>query len=605
MKKVLLSIFCMLSFAALYAQTYTAGHISATVVVSTINHDSTYCQSNYVASYQITIDSSYVGDTVNVVDTVFGTLVGGPYVNTTGASPWTFMTATVLNEVAGDYAVPVGGGYAYFYGNITKITAGTDTLRYITIYDSLFVPNPCIYGTVSGNVFIDNNSNCVFDSGDVALNAFNISLLDSVSSPLGVIDYENGWIGGVAYEDYVQQSWMTSYTVSLPSYYAFIFPFSPCFSGSYWFNTLPQVNVNFPLQCTSSVDVQCYALSPADVRLHTPFFIDPFVSNTGCDSVSGQLTLVLDSRVVYDSALSLYPPDLVNGDTLTWNYNGLSNLSSSAYWNSFFSNIYLTLDSTVTVGDTLCFRVYTNIPPTDVNPLNNDYTVCLPVVYSYDPNEKDVTPKGTGPQGYIPATTDTMSYNIHFQNTGSDYAYNVTITDTLDPHVNPSTFRVIGASANMTPQWLAPGIVQFNFANIFLPDSGTSQAGSQGEVRYSVVLNAGLAPGTQIKNTAYIYFDSNPPVITNTTLNTIATPSNVQQITTPVKVYPNPATDNITVENLNGGELTILSINGQTILDQVITNNKTTIDVSGIASGIYILKTVSNDNTTTTKFVKY
>ena len=167
--------------------------------------------------------------------------------------------------------------------------------------------------------------------------------------------------------------------------------------------------------------------------------------------------------------------------------------------------------------------------------------------------------------------------------------------------------RILGTSHNMTPQWLTPHVVQFNYNNILLPDSGTNYAASQGEVRFSVALNASIPFGTQIKNTGYIYFDTNPAVVTNTTLNTIALPTSITQVTTgtSIKVYPNPATDQIVVENLNGGELSILNVNGSVMIRQNVVNNKTTIDVSSLPGGVYILKTVNNANTATIKFTKY
>ena len=606
MKKTLLLALALLSFACLHAQVYTSGRITVNVIAMPM-HDSTTCASTCNVLYSITVDSSFIGDSVKIVDTNYASLIYSG-ANTTGASPWTF-TAPIseYTPTLPDFAV--SGGMVLFVGPVTKVICDYDTVAYITNNFPLAVSNPCQYGILGGNVYIDNNANCVFDSGDVHFGAVQLNIEDYLSSPTGSIPYDITATGS-PYSYPIQQSWMTSYTVALPAYYAFIFPYSPCFSGYASFIVLPDTSIDFPLLCTSNVDVQCYALSPGSVRLHRAVYMQPYVSNTGCDTASGQLYFIKDSRMVYDPSLSTYPADIVLGDTLIWNYSNLSNLSSGAYWNSFLSDIYLTPDSTVVVGDTLCFRIYTNIPAADINPSNNDYSFCLPVVYSYDPNEKDVTPKGIGAQGYIPGGHDTLTYDMHFQNTGSDYAYNVTVTDTLDSHVNAASLRILGTSANMTPQWLTSNVVQFNFNGIYLPDSSANEAASHGTVRVSVALNNGLAPGTQIKNTAYIYFDTNPAVVTNTTLNTIdtvvTTITGVSQTVVPaVKVYPNPATDNITVENLAGGEIMILNLNGSVIVSKQITNDKTSIDLANLPSGVYILKTVNNDGTTTTKFTKY
>lgn len=475
---------------------------------------------------------------------------------------------------------------------------------------TLLITDPCSYNTATGYIYIDNNGNCTYDAGDVGLYNPTANCSVNLSSPPGT-GWNGGWLWNSTapawYQVWLQESWMVDYTISVPSYYSFIFPTSSCFTGTHTFTTLPQTGVDFPLQCTSNVDLQCGALAPPSARLHSAFYMQPYVSNTGCDSISGQLTLVKDSRVIYDPALSTHPADIVHGDTLIWNYSNLTNLSSGAYWNSFSSDINLTPNSTVTIGDTLCFRVFTNIPSSDINVFNNDYSICLPVVYSFDPNVKEVVPAGTGPAGNISTSEDTLTYTLHFQNTGSAAAYNATITDTLDSHIIPNSLHVLGTSHNMQPAWIAPGVVQFVFGNINLPDSNTNEPASHGSVRFSVALKPGLSMGTQIKNTGYIYFDLNAPVITNTVVNTIAIQARTEQVATNtgVKIYPNPASDRIVVENLNGGDLTVLDLNGQIMIKQIIPNNKTTIDVSQLPGGIYILKTINNSGTNTTKFTKY
>lgn len=613
MKKFLLTAICALSFACLNAQTYTSGHLTVTYSDS-ISHDSTTCESYDFTYYHVTVDSSYAGETVNFVDSSTSSLIN-TFVNASGVSPWFFTTADggygLLGASTEDYLrlpdFSISGGYATFNNTLVKITAGADTLPAILHTSNLLVTNACLYDTIIGRIYADNNGNCVYDSGDVGVYIPQITLQNNLSTPYG---WTEGWVisysGTGAYSMGAQKSWMANYIVSLPSALAFIFPSSLCFAGPYTFTAFPQTGVDFPLHCTGNIDIQCGTMSTTSIRLHRAFYMQPYVSNTGCDSASGQLTLVKDSRAIYDASLSTYPADAVYGDTLIWNYSGLTSLSGGGYWNSFLSNIHLVPDTTVVAGDTLCFRVYTNIPATDVNPANNDYTVCLPVVYSYDPNEKVVTPAGTGPGGALPAGTDTLTYDLHFQNTGSAEAENIKIIDTLDSHINAASLRILGTSHNMSPKWLTSHIVEFDFNNINLPDSFTNWAASQGEVRFSVALNMGLPVGTQIKNTGYIYFDANAPVVTNTTLSTITVPTKVNDLTPLApKVYPNPATDYIVVENLKGGEIAILNMNGSTVLRQNVVNDKTTIDVSKLPGGVYILKTVSGPNTGTTKFVKY
>lgn len=592
----------LLSFSAAKAQTYSSGDITA-VAIPNMTHDSTTCSSTCMLMYNLTIANSFMNDSVKIVDTNTMSLIYATG-NTTGTTPWTVMVPVpIFNSPMPDHML-MGGSMAMFFGPNIKIVCGPDTV-YANNNFMLPVSDPCDYGDVSGKMYVDNNGDCTFNSGDVPLNGVQVNALATLTSTSGSFANATASSSAGTYTMTVQKSWMTNYTVALPSSYYFIFPATSCFSGAYTFTTLPQVNVDFPMQCTSNIDVQCGAGSPGNARPLLPFYMQPFVSNLGCDSASGTLTLVKDNRVTYNAALSSNPATYVSGDTLRWNYSNLTNLSSGAYWNSFASSIHLTPNSTVAIGDTLCFRVYANVPAGDVNAANNDQSFCIPVVASYDPNMKEVSPKGTGTQGYIPASTPTLSYTIHFQNTGTAAAYDVSVVDTFDTDVNINSLKIRGTSHNMTPEWIAPRVVKFKFQGINLPDSTSNEPASHGYVSFNINPNTGLAPGTQIKNKGYIYFDSNPAVITNTALNTIAIPTAVYAVTTPgnVNIYPNPATDRLYVENMNSGTITIVNAGGAVVMERAV-SGKAELNISHLPAGIYILKAIDNNSTTVKRFTK-
>ena len=69
-------------------------------------------------------------------------------------------------------------------------------------------------------------------------------------------------------------------------------------------------------------------------------------------------------------------------------------------------------------------------------------------------------------------------------------------------------------------------------------------------------------------------------------------------------VYPNPATNNVTIENSQKAIIDILNIQGQTILQQTTHQGKTNIDISSLAKGVYILRLFSNEKTEVTRLVK-
>ena len=89
MKKALLLVICLLSFTCLKAQTtYSHGRITA-VYWDSVFHDSTTCMITSFPSIQISIDSSYLGDSVKIIDTGLNAIILAKR-NFTGVTPWTF-----------------------------------------------------------------------------------------------------------------------------------------------------------------------------------------------------------------------------------------------------------------------------------------------------------------------------------------------------------------------------------------------------------------------------------------------------------------------------------------------------------------------------------
>lgn len=208
---------------------------------------------------------------------------------------------------------------------------------------------------------------------------------------------------------------------------------------------------------------------------------------------------------------------------------------------------------------------------------------CFEVRNSYDPNDKTAYPGGNGPDHMVYPGTP-LDYRIRFQNTGNDTAFLVVLRDTISKHLD---FKEIEPGASSHPYELAQvndSIIQFTFRNIQLPDSLTNPAGSQGFVNFRIKPKANLPNGTEVHNKAAIYFDNNPPIITNTvtrvygkyvTINTDDKP-NANRL--PVRIYPNPFVDyaifelpadapqgtyTLTLMDVLGRKLRTLSFNGQ------------------------------------------
>jgi uncharacterized repeat protein (TIGR01451 family) len=141
---------------------------------------------------------------------------------------------------------------------------------------------------------------------------------------------------------------------------------------------------------------------------------------------------------------------------------------------------------------------------------------------AYDPNDKFVLPEGVGAHHAVPIAQDWLDYQIRFQNTGTDTAFNVLLIDRLSSDLDWSSMEVLGTSHPLTNIFIEEdGELDFRYAHINLPDSGADMAGSNGYVRFRMRPLPDRPNLTEIHNTGEIYFDYNAPVITNTTLTTL------------------------------------------------------------------------------------
>ncbi|MFD3003701.1 IPT/TIG domain-containing protein [Pontibacter toksunensis] len=147
---------------------------------------------------------------------------------------------------------------------------------------------------------------------------------------------------------------------------------------------------------------------------------------------------------------------------------------------------------------------------------------CLPIIDSYDPNDKLVTPAGLTEENFTP-TGIALKYKIRFQNTGTDVAYRVVVVDTLSEHLDLGTLQLGTASHHYTYEVSGKGrpVLTWTFHSIMLPDSTSDEPGSHGYVQFSIKPKADLAEKTAVENFADIFFDYNSPVRTNVTVNRI------------------------------------------------------------------------------------
>lgn len=225
---------------------------------------------------------------------------------------------------------------------------------------------------------------------------------------------------------------------------------------------------------------------------------------------------------------------------------------------------------------------------------------------SYDPNIKSVNPAGITSERYTNTGTE-LIYRVDFQNTGNDTAFKVVITDSLSEFLNIATF-LPGTSSHPYQVEFDKRKVKFIFDPIALVDSTTNEPESHGYVTFKIRHNSNIKPKSKIENEASIYFDFNPPIITNKVLNTIydvlliATKSNSNinsSNTTPISVFPNPTTNMINIEltdPVSNLSIELVDINGKSI-EKLSTKSQTHIQLNAekLEQGIYIIRCYGAD----------
>ena len=264
--------------------------------------------------------------------------------------------------------------------------------------------------------------------------------------------------------------------------------------------------------------------------------------------------------------------------------------------------ISFTLSCEAELGTVHCVeaRMYPNelcLPDVDSTMVANE---CQVNVGAFDPNDKRVFVNGYPQSNYV-QPGEMLEYQIRFQNTGTDTAFNIVILDTLAKELEVTTIRPGASSHPYKLDILGDDILQFTFENIMLPDSNINEVASHGFVNFQITPKEGLQFGTSIENTAAIYFDFNEPIFTNTVqliLDEVSAPppdpGNQKQL---VKVYPNPfslqTTFDVQTAEYQNFKLEIFDTKGQKILEQQYQQNPFRLNNKAWPPGLYWYRVLS------------
>ena len=444
--------------------------------------------------------------------------------------------------------------------------------------------------SISGRAYFDINQNCIFDSGENILRNIPVHLNSAGATVQICYTNSNG--------EYFFRAPLGLYTVNIDTN---LIPFRmTCLVGGVYTTDLTLSDsifdiMDFGLSCPSDFDLIANSIHPGEFipggNTRVDFSAgDNFMRFGGeCFNVSGDVYVITSGNVSYVSpAPGALTPTYISGDTIHWVIGDFPAVNL----NSDF-NIILQTDPAAVQNDTVCLTL--SIPIVgELDSSNNSISNCYYVLSSFGPNEKWVSPE------YADTSDYSFTFTINFQNTGSVPAENLYILDTLDDDLDISTFEFISSSHAVVTQLLPGRVLRFNFNSINLPDSASNSTLSRGFVNYRMNRRIGSGVGTVITNTAYIYFDFNAPLVTNTVSSTVSIVAGIDNnilLSEDLSVYPNPTTAELNTVVRKGKihQISVHDMLGKLVVSQSQQPSvEAKLNLEKLNPGIYIVSVITD-----------
>ena len=466
----------------------------------------------------------------------------------------------------------------------------TDGAFNMTLPNGFTVNNAYTY-TIQGNVRYDSNNNGC-DASDINLPNQRITFTNGpntgnlIADGTGFYSYYNVQVGSNSFIPIMEN----------PSYFTITPP-----SASVTLSTTNNLFVqDFCVTANgihNDLEVSTQPIIPARPGFNATYKI--MYKNKGTSVQNGVINLNFD-----DGSMDLITATPVvntqSTNSLNWNFSNLLPFETREIYVTMYIHSP-TASPPVLVGYGLIF-ISTITGDEDETPSNNTSTLNQTIVGSYDPNDKTCV-EGT----FLPITEvgNYLHYVIRFENTGTANAEFIVVKDVIDTtKFDISTLTPLSGSHSFTTRILNTNQVEFIFENINLP---FDDANNDGYVAFKIKTKPTLTVGTNINNTANIYFDYNTPITTNTYTTNVYNPLSTSdfEFTNVFSLSPVPSKNTLTIttkQNVILSSINIYNTLGQLV--QVITNPTETIDVSGLKTGSYFIKIVSDKGTASSKFIK-
>lgn len=545
-----------------------------------------------------------------------------------------------FNSTADDFAGTTSNGLGYDFveeANFPLISTGDDI---IDDFEVQFFPSIRII-CPDGAAFSDNFDSSNIFTADDALSYFNLETAEIVAEQMFEkcgTDFDLNAIEGTVYHDEddnctldTNESTLANVTTTIAGPNGTVTRVTNqdgifrrlAGAGNYTINVVPPnelwsacnspVDVTFGTGATTTEFVEMGLTAEEDcpklsANITAPFLrrcfdADLFVNYCNEGTVPADdvvVTVVLAEYMEYVSA-SITPTSVV-GQTLTFDLGTLESWECGKITIVFFTNCDVELETEQ------CYNVEISPKYTCDDGRLLTEEECQEVRGAYDPNDKRAFPL-SGSDEYIIEPNTTIKYQIRFQNTGNDTAFNIFIEDQLSEYLDVSTFRVGSASHNYEVEIDEDKLMVIRFPNIMLPDSNVNLVGSNGYINYYINQVPDLSNGVSIENTAGIFFDFNDPIITNTTRHIvddgISSTTDLSEIN--FTFFPNPTSDllhiRIDEEEWSTGTIEIFDVRGSLLVNQAMNQFTDKVDLQGLDSGMYILALTNEKGQTASKLL--
>ena len=376
--------------------------------------------------------------------------------------------------------------------------------------------------TVRGRVFVDANTNCSLDSGEVGI--ANVLLKVTPGDILINTDSAGVYsvrlpIGNYTVTELPSASWSTT-----------------CVASSNV--SVSAINTVYSLSSIGNTSVSNgpdLSISCGAAAFRRGFKNSLVVSYTNLGNNVAMGNTVMITFPAYITPTSSTPAwTSVNGRTYTWNVSDLAPGNAGAI------KLRQTISTNYVIGDSLVYAARVFSGSGDVNSSNDTVIYKGKVVGAIDPNELTVSPTGEGNEGFI-FDKQQLLYTVEFENIGNYAAENVIITDLLPDNLDVEDFSLVQSSHSCHFQ-LVDKKLSIYFDAIDLPYTKQDPEGSKGFAIFKVKPRNNVSPGARIPNQATITFDFELPIKTGEVLNTIYPQTTLSRQNT-LFIYPNPTND--------------------------------------------------------------